>query len=65
LYDGKEYTLRKANARGGFGPKNSQTPEEGIENTTVSNSPVVKIMRDGQLIIVRDGKQYNAQGAQL
>jgi len=65
LYDGKVYTLRKANARGGFGPKAGGSPEEGIENATVSNSQVEKIIRDGQLIIVRDGKQYNAQGAQL
>ena len=61
LYDGIEYTLRKANARGGFGPKNVEDTQ-AIENTRVSNTQVEKILRNGQLIIVRDGKKYNVLG---
>ncbi len=33
----------------------------GIENLQ-DNTPCTKILRDGQLIIIRDGKEYNAQG---
>ena len=36
----------------------------GIQ-TTWMNQNVSKTLRDGQLIILKDGKQYNAQGAQL
>ena len=64
LYDGVVYTLRKANARGGFGPRAGE-PSEGIENTPVSNSQVEKIIRNGQLVIVRDQKAYNVLGAEL
>ena len=35
--------------------------EVGSETTDVVRSE--KIMRDGQLLIIRDGKTYNAQGA--
>lgn len=62
LYDGVVYTLRKANARGGFGLRAGEEPHEGIENTEVSNSKVEKIIRDGQVIIVRDGNEYNVLG---
>ena len=33
----------------------------GIENVQ-DNVPCTKILRDGQLIIIKDGKEYNAQG---
>ena len=67
LYDGVTYTLRKANARGGFGAKNNGiTPPEAIENASVSKkSQVIKTFRDGQVIIVRDGKEFNVLGTQL
>ena len=39
-------------------------PTTGIENTTVTIKPVKKI-QNGQLIIEKDGVQYNAQGATL
>ena len=65
LYNGVEYTLRKANARGGFGLRAGEDPHEGIENTDVSNSQVTKIIRDGQLIIIRDNKEYNVYGLVL
>jgi hypothetical protein len=37
----------------------------GVEQTiTNDQSPITnKIIRDGQLLIIRDGKTYNAQGA--
>ena len=65
VYDGVEYTLRKANARGGFGWKAGEEPHEAIENTAAETVKVQKIMRDGQVIIVRDGKEFNVLGAQL
>ena len=60
------YYVRFANGRGGFGPKvwPGETPE-GIENTAAEAVKVQKIMRDGQVIIVRDGKEFNVLGAQL
>ena len=36
----------------------------GLENATVTVKPV-KVLKNGQLIIEKDGVQYNAQGAQL
>lgn len=65
--EGCEYTIRKANGRGGFGLKAGENPKEGIENTAASNAKTqaVKTMKDGQIVIVRDGKAYNMLGAQL
>ncbi len=42
---------------------NSQETEvaTGIENT-IDNEQNAKILRDGQLLIIREGKMYNAQG---
>ncbi|MBQ2190511.1 MAG: hypothetical protein II452_06560 [Paludibacteraceae bacterium] len=65
LYDGVNYTVRKANARGGFGLKAGEEPHEGITNTEVSNDQVKKIVRNGQVVVVRDNKEYNVLGAQL
>ena len=33
-----------------------------VENVQSDNMPCTKILRDGQLIIIKDGKEYNAQG---
>ncbi len=38
--------------------------ETGVEDATVTVKPV-KTIKNGQLIIVRDGKEFNAQGAVL
>lgn len=35
-----------------------------VENTAVA-APAVKVIRDGQLLIIRDGKTYTAQGVQV
>ena len=65
LYDGVNYTVRKANARGGFGLKAGEDPHEDITNTEVSNNQVIKTVRNGQLIIIRDNKEYNVYGLVL
>ena len=36
-----------------------------VENSQSGNIDTYKIFRDGQLLIIRDGKTYNAQGAAL
>ena len=66
LYNGINYKIRKANGRGGFGLPADSKPE-GLKEVgeQSSASKTQKIIRNGQLIIVRDGKTYNAQGAQL
>jgi len=62
----EEDLLRKANGRGGFGPAECpRNPKQGIEHTNAENGKVQKFFRDGQLIIVRDNKEYNVLGAQL
>ncbi len=63
VYDGKTYTLRKANARGGFG-KVTENEDTGVEDVSYQQSAVSvqKVMRDGQLIIIRDGIRYNTIG---
>ncbi len=56
-------TVRKANARGGFGKPAGEDPHEGIDNTAAESVKVQKIIRNGQLIIIQNGVEYNAQGA--
>ena len=34
----------------------------GVENVQSDKVQCTKILRDGQLIIIKDGKEYNAQG---
>ena len=58
-------TIRKANARGGFGLKAGDKPE-GVENTKTAEAvKAVKVVRNGQVVIVRDGKEFNVLGAEL
>ena len=57
--------VRKANGRGGFGLPAGEEPQ-GVENTaSASNEQVKKMIRDGQVVIVRDGKEFNVLGTQL
>lgn len=65
LYDGVNYTVRKANARGGFGNVAGEEEHEDITNTEVSNKQVTKMIRDGKVVIVRDNKTYNVLGTEL
>ena len=37
----------------------------GVENINVNVEGLRKQIVDGQLVIIRDGKAYNAQGAQV
>ena len=65
LYDGVHYTVRKANARGGFGLNNEAIIPEAVDNTNAEAVRVQKVVREGQVLILRDGKEYNVLGAQL
>lgn len=58
-------TVRKANARGGFGLKAGEEPQ-GVENTKAAEAKkAVKVFRDGQVVILRDGREFNVLGAEL
>ena len=61
-YAGK--TMRKANNRGGFGkPVEIKGSGTGLENVVDRASMHdKKILHNGQLFIIRDGKTYDAQG---
>ena len=41
--------------------KHEQMPTD-VENIQENNEPCTKVIRDGQLIIIKNGKEYNAQG---
>jgi hypothetical protein len=45
--------------------KAGEEQKEGIDNTSSCNCKVEKIVRDGQVIIVRDGREFNTLGAEL
>lgn len=63
--DHKGKTIRQANARGGFGEAVLYTPETTAIEAVSNQQSIVraeKVMRDGQLIIIRDGMQYNTIG---
>ena len=65
LYDGVTYTVRKANARGGFGLVAGEDPDQAIENTGVCNCKIEKKIVNGQLVIVRNDKEFNALGIEV
>ena len=61
-------TIRKANTRGGFGKavKIEDTPSDIDNLTTNDQLPTTnKVIRDGQLFIIRDGKTYNVLGTMI
>ena len=60
--EGSGITVRKANTRGGFGAKAGKA--SAIENTAAGNK-TIKMMRNGQIVIVRGNKEFNVLGAQL
>jgi hypothetical protein len=39
--------------------------ESAVDNINSQSTNCQKIIRDGQLVIIRDGKTYNAQGVEL
>lgn len=58
---GKYIALRNVKIEGlAFDPQS-----EGVESIQPSAYSLQKIIRDGQLFIIRDGKTYNAQGVQV
>lgn len=58
--------VRAANGRGGFGePAHEGEPTEAIENTAVEGAKAVKVIRDGQVIIVRGEKEYSIFGQEV
>ena len=66
VYDGVNYTVRKANARGGFGLKaGEQQPDEAVEQVSDSQATTTKILRNGQVLIQRDGRMFNMLGTEI
>ena len=60
------YYVRFANGRGGFGPiVYAGDNPENIENTSVDGAKAVKVIRDGQVIIVRGEKEYSIFGQEV
>ena len=49
------------NAPARFLFRHENTPTD-VENVQEGNASCTKILRDGQLIILKDGKEYNAMG---
>ena len=45
-------------------PASTPGPSTAIDNAN-ANANAVKVIRNGQLLIERDGKTYNAQGAKV
>lgn len=63
---GVDHSVRKANARGGFGYKAGEEPEDqAIDNTDACDCKIEKVVRNGQVIIIRDGREFNVLGAEL
>lgn len=60
----RELTVRAVNGRGGFGAPVVVSEELAIDNTK-ADVKTTKMIRDGQVVIVRDGKEYNVLGAEL
>ena len=62
----KGIIVRAANARGGFGkPATIKDSETGLENTSAKFGESEKILENGVLYIIKDGKKYNAQGIKI
>ena len=58
--------VRFVNRRGGFGEAvHPWDNPEAIENTEAEAQKVQKIIRDGQVVIVRDNKEFNLLGTEI
>ena len=64
LFGGKQVCFIAAVSYTDEAPVTPVDPGEGIEDVKTENK-ARKIIRDGQLIIIRDGKEFNAIGTQL
>ena len=61
--DHKGKTIRLANDRGGFGAAVEYNPElTAIDKAQTDKVQTAKVVRDGKLIIIRGGIEYNAVG---
>ena len=61
--DHKGKTIRLANDRGGFGAAVEYNPElTAIDKAQTDKVQTAKVVRDGKLIIIRGGIEYNAIG---
>ena len=66
----KAYLIYNGSDSGSSGQQNAparfvfrhQDQATDIENIQSADAPCTKILRDGQLVIIKDGKEYNAQG---
>ncbi len=60
------YYVRFANGRGGFGPEvyAGETPE-AIEQVSDDQVQTTKVLRDGQVLILRDGRMFNMLGTEV
>ena len=56
--------VRAANGRGGFGAPAKDNSTEAVEHVGAEDR-AQKVIKNGQIIIVRDGREYNALGAEL
>lgn len=66
--EGSGITVRKANARGGFGLAAGEEPEPSEVVVTVSGERSEfsgKMLRNGRVIIVREGRMYDMLGNEL
>lgn len=63
--EGKEYEVRVANGRGGFSSKVKVNAAQGIDNHTNTVNKIEKVVRNGQVVILKNGVQYNVLGTRL
>jgi hypothetical protein len=59
-----EYIVRAANAKGGFGLPTIKSTV-GVENIQGEQAQYTKVIKDGKLFIMRDGKVYDAMGTMI
>ena len=64
-YDVKGGVVEPWTNESGHLPQNTDSTEDNLTSETPSAVSVKKIMRDGQLYILRNGGTYNAQGARV
>lgn len=57
----KAISVRAANSRGGFGPEKEASDDTALNNVD-EDVKVLKLIENGQVVILRDGVKYNALG---
>jgi hypothetical protein len=56
--------VRAANGRGGFGAPAKDNSTEAVEHVGTEDR-AQKVIKDGHVVIIRDGKEFNVLGAEL